>query len=100
MQTLDIRNVILHVVFHGYKTRSLIFRKKQRPKLFEEKVLKNILEPQRDEVTGAGEECTMSTSSNIVRFIKSGRMRWAGHVVRVRHRRGTRRVLVVRRDRQ
>jgi hypothetical protein len=27
-------------------------------------------------------------------------MRWAGHVVRVRHRRGTRRVLVVRRDRQ
>jgi hypothetical protein len=48
--------------------------------VFEKRVLRNIFGPQRDEATGAGEDCIMSTSSNIVRVIKSGRMRWARHV--------------------
>jgi len=68
--------------------------------VFEKRVLRNILGPQKDEVTGAGEDCIMSTSSNIVRVIKSRRMRWAGHVACVRHRSGAKRVLVVRHDRQ
>jgi hypothetical protein len=86
MQTLDIRNVILHVVFHGYKTRSSIFRKKQRLKVFEKRVLRNIFGPQRDEVRGAEEDCIMSNSSSIVRVIKSRRVRWVGHVACVKHR--------------
>jgi hypothetical protein len=88
MQTLDIINVILHVVLHGYETRSFIFRKKQKLKLFEERVLRNTFGPQRDEVTQAGGDCIMRTSSNIVRVIKSRRMRWVRHVACVRHRRG------------
>ena len=42
----------------------------------------------------------MRTSSNIVRVIKSRRMRWAGNVACERQRRGAQRVLVVRRDRK
>jgi hypothetical protein len=37
---------------HGYKTRSFISRKKPRLKVFENRVLRNILGPQKGEVTG------------------------------------------------
>jgi hypothetical protein len=37
-----------------------------------------------------------SSSPNIVRVIKSRRMRWAGHVTRMEERRGVSRVLVGR----
>jgi len=56
--------------------------------VFEKRVLRNKFGPQRDEVTGVGEDCIMSTSSNIVQVINSRKMRWAGHVVCVRHRSG------------
>jgi hypothetical protein len=56
--------------------------------------------PGRDEVTGEwrklyNEELNdLYSSPNIVRVIKSRRMRWAGHVVRMGERRGVYRVLV------
>ena len=56
--------------------------------------------PKRDEVTGEwrklhNEELNvLYCSPNIVRVIKSRRMRWAGHVARMGERRGVYRVLV------
>jgi len=66
----------------------------------ENRVLKRIFGANRDEVTGEerklhNEELSdLYSSPNIVRVIKSRRMKWAGHVARVRERRGVYRVLV------
>jgi len=67
---------------------------------FENMVLRRIFGPRRDEVTGEwwrlhNEELTdLYSSPNIVRVIKSRRMRWAGHVARMGEERGAYRVLV------
>jgi len=68
--------------------------------LFENRVLRRIFGPKRDEVTGEwrklhNEEFNdLYFSPNIVRVIKSRQMSWAGHVVRMGERRGLDRVLV------
>ena len=68
-------------------------------RVFENMVLR-IFGPRRDEVTGEwrrfhNEELNDSYSSpNIVRVIKSRRMRWAGHVARMGEERAVYRVLV------
>jgi hypothetical protein len=43
-----------------------------------------------------GELSGLSSSPNIIQVIKSRRMRWAGHVARMRERRGTYRILIGR----
>jgi len=66
----------------------------------ENRVLRGIFGLKRDEVTGEwrkihNEELNdLYCSPNIIRVIKSRRMRWAGHVVRMGERRGVYRVLV------
>jgi hypothetical protein len=73
-----------------------------RLRVFENMVLRRILRPKRDEVTGEwrrlhNEELNdLYSSPNIIRVIKSRRTRWAGHVARVGDRRGACRVLVGR----
>ena len=68
--------------------------------MFKNMVLRRIFGPRRDEVTGEwqrlhNEELNdLHSLSNIVRVIKSRRMRWAGHVVRMGEERGAYRVLV------
>ena len=63
-------------------------------------MLRRIFRPRRDEVTGEwrrlhNEELNdLCSSPNIVRVIKSRRMRWAGHVARMGEERGVYRVLV------
>ena len=63
-------------------------------------VLRRIFGPRRDEVTGEwrrlhNEELNdLYSSRNIVRVIKSRRMRWAWHVARMGEERGMCRVLV------
>jgi hypothetical protein len=63
-------------------------------------VLRKIFGPKRDEVTGEwrrllNEELyAVYSSPNIIRVIKSRRLRWAGHVARVGKRRGAYRALV------
>jgi len=58
-------------------------------RVFENMVLRRIFGPRRDEVTGEwrrlhNEELNdLYPSSNIVRVIKSRRMKWAGHVARM-----------------
>ena len=69
-------------------------------RVFENMVLRIIFGPRRDEVTGEwrrlqNEEINdLYSSPNIVRVIKSRRMRWAGHVARMGEERGAYRVLV------
>jgi hypothetical protein len=68
--------------------------------VFENKVLRRIFGPRRDEVTGDwrrlhNEEINVLYSSpNIVRVIKARRMKWVGHVARMGEERGVYRVLV------
>jgi hypothetical protein len=64
-------------------------REEHRLGVFENMVLRIIFGPKRDEVTGEwrklhNEELHIFYSSpNIIRQIKSRRMRWAGHVARM-----------------
>jgi hypothetical protein len=68
--------------------------------VFENRVLKRIFGPNRDEVTGEwgklhNEELNGFYSlPNIVRVIKSRRLRWVGHVARMGEGRGVYRVLM------
>jgi hypothetical protein len=63
-------------------------------------VLRRIFGPKRDEVTGEWrrlhnkELYALYSSPNIIRVIKSRRLRWAGHVARMGERRGAHRALV------
>jgi len=63
-------------------------------------VLRKIFGPRREDVTGEwrrlpNEELSdLYSSPNIVRVIKSRRMRWAGHVARMGEEKGVFRVLV------
>jgi hypothetical protein len=65
-------------------------------------VLKRIFGPKRDEVTGewrklhSGELHDLYSSPDIIRQIKSRRMRWAGHVARMGEGRNVYRVLVLK----
>jgi hypothetical protein len=69
-------------------------------RVFENRVLRRIFGPKRDEVTEKWrrlhnkELYALYSSPNIIRMIKSRRLRWAGHVARVGERRGAYRALV------
>jgi hypothetical protein len=79
------RTVILPVVLYGYETRSLTLREEHRLRVFENRVLRMIFGPKREE-DGSWRKLhndelhSLYSSHNIVRVIKSRRMRWARHV--------------------
>ena len=83
------RTIILPVVLYGCEAWSLTLREERKLRVFENVVLGRIFGPRRDEVTGEwrrlhNEELNdLYSSPNIVRVIKSRRMRWAGHVSRM-----------------
>jgi hypothetical protein len=68
--------------------------------MFENRVLRRVFGPKRDEVTAEwrklrNEELSdLYSLPSIVRVVKSRRMRWVGHVALMGERRGVRRVLV------
>jgi hypothetical protein len=92
----------LPVVLYGCETWSFTLRKEQRLRVFENRVLRRIFGPKRDEATEEwrrlrNEELNyLYSSPNIIRVIKSRRMRRAGHAARMGEKRGAYRILVGR----
>jgi hypothetical protein len=64
-------------------------REERRLRVFQNRVLRRVFGPRRDEVTGEWEKLhneelnDLYSLPNIVRVVKSRRMRWAGHVARM-----------------
>jgi len=75
-------------------------REEHRLRVFENRVLRRIFGPKRNEVIGEwrklhNEELNdLYSSPNIIQVIKSRRMKWVGHVAHMGERRGACRVLV------
>ena len=80
--------VILPVLF-GRETCSLTWREERRLRVFEKRALRRIFGPKGDEVTREWIQLhneklnDLYTLLNIIRVIKSRRMRWAVHVARL-----------------
>jgi hypothetical protein len=70
------RNIILPVVLYGCKIWSLTLREKRRLRVFENRVLRRVFGPKRDELTGEwrklhNEELNdLYSLPNIVRVVK------------------------------
>jgi hypothetical protein len=94
------RTIILLVVLYGRETWSLTLREEHRFRVSENRVLKRVFGPKREEVAGGwrrlhNEELhNLYSSPNIIRVLKSSGMRWAGHVTRMREMRNSYRILV------
>jgi hypothetical protein len=82
------KTVILPVVLCGCETRSVTLREEHRLRVSENRVLRRIFGPKREE-DGSWRKLhndelhSLYSSPNIVMVIKSKRMRWAGHVARM-----------------
>jgi hypothetical protein len=95
------KTLILPVVPYGCETWSLTLGEEHRLRVFENRALRRISGPKREE-DGSwrklhnDELYSLYSSPNIVRVIKSRRMRWAGHVACMGEGKGVYRVLVGR----
>jgi hypothetical protein len=94
------RTTILPIVLYGCETWSLTFREERRLRVFENRVLRRIFGPRRDEVTGEWRKLRNEELNNLysilntIWVIKSRRMRRVGHVARMGERRCAYRVLL------
>jgi hypothetical protein len=86
------KNIHLPVILYGCETWSLKLREEYRLRVFDNRVLRRIFGPKRNEVTGEWKKLHIEelrdlySSSSINKIIKSRRMRWAGHVARMGRR--------------
>jgi len=94
------RTIIIPMVLYECETWSLTLREERRLRVFENSVLRKVFGPKMDEVTGEWRKLhnkelnDLYSLPNIVRVVKSRRMRWAGYVERMGKDRGVHRVLV------
>jgi hypothetical protein len=94
------KTIILPVVLYGCEAWSLMLREEHGLRVFENRVLRRIFGPKRDEVTGEWrklhneELLNLYSSPDIIRQVKSRRIRWAGHVARMGEERKVYKVLV------
>jgi hypothetical protein len=81
-----------------------LLREEHRLRVFDNRVLRRIFGPKKDEVTGewrklhSKELHNLYSSPDIIRQVKSRRMRWAGHVARMGEERKMCKVLVGKRE--
>jgi hypothetical protein len=79
----------MYMVLYGCETWSPTLREEHRLRSLGNRVLRRIFGPTRAEIVGGwrklhNEELhNLCCSSNIIRMIKSSKMRWAGHIPRV-----------------
>jgi hypothetical protein len=94
------KTVVLPIVLYGCETWSLALSGEYTLRVFENRVLRKLFGPKRDEITG---ECrklhneelhNLYSSPNIIRQIKSRRIRSAGHVARMGEEKKVHKVLV------
>ena len=84
------KTIILPVVLYGCETWSLTLREEFGLRVFENRILRRIFGPKKDE-NGEWrrlrneELLSLYSSHNVVRVIKSRRLRWADHVARMEH---------------
>jgi hypothetical protein len=94
------RKIIVAIVLYGCETWSRTLREEHILRVFENRVLRRIFGPKRDEVTvewrklHSGELHNLYLLPDIIRQIKSRRMRWVGHVARMGEGRNVCRVLL------
>jgi hypothetical protein len=80
------KTLILPVVLYGCETWSLTLREEHELRVLEDRILRRIFGPKRDEVTGEWRKFhkekfhILYSSPNIIRQMKARRIRWAGHV--------------------
>jgi hypothetical protein len=97
---VKIYKTIILPVSYWCETWSLALRKEHRLRVFENRVLRRIFGPKRDEVTGewrklhSEELHILYSSPNIIRQINFWRMRWAEHVSCMGEERKVNKVLV------
>jgi hypothetical protein len=78
------------VVLYGCRTWSLALREEHRLRVFENRVLRKIFEPRRDEVAGGWRKLhnellhNLHSYPSIIIIVKLRRMSLAGHVARMR----------------
>jgi hypothetical protein len=83
------KTIILPVVLHKCETWSVTLMEEHRLRVFENRVLRRVFGLRGDEVTGewgrlhSGELHNLYTLPDIMRHIRSSRIRWAGHVARM-----------------
>jgi hypothetical protein len=83
------KNITLPVVLYDCETWSLALRERHGLRVFENRLLRRLFGPRRDEVTGRwrklhNEELhNLNSSPSIIRMMKPRKMRWARHIARM-----------------
>ena len=94
------RITVVPVTLYGYEIWSPTLREERRLRVFENRVLRRLFGPKKDEVKGEWRKLDkeelndLHSSPNTIWVIKSRIMSWTGHVAHMGERRGVYRVLV------
>jgi hypothetical protein len=94
------RSIVLPIVLYGCGTWFFRSRKEYRLRFIENRLRRKIFGTKEDEEIGAWRRIHKEelheffSLPNIIRMIKSRRLKWAGHVARMWERRNTCRILV------
>jgi hypothetical protein len=94
--TIQVVSFSLPAVLYGCETWSLALREEHRLRVLENRVLRRIFGPKRDAMVEGWRKLlhNLYSSPNIIKMIKSRRMRWAGHAASMEEKRNAYGILV------